>query len=68
MPAAMIGFTLFLLTEASRSKNEPSFKNLVVKPAYGPNSNAGSPLMMRVSKCGTDIGGAPIAAFPYTLA
>ena len=37
-------------------------------PAKGPNSNDRSPLMKRVSRCGTDIGGAPTLALPYTLA
>ena len=55
-------------TERGRSSSEPCLRNLVLKPAKGPNSNDRSPLMKRVSRCGTDIGGAPTLALPYTLA
>ena len=40
----------------------------MVNPAYGPKSKAFLPSMIRVSRCGTDIGGAQRAAFPYTFA
>ena len=57
-----MAFRLFALTDFAKSNLDPAFKNLVVKPANGPKSRAGRPLMVRVSKCGTDIGGAPTAA------
>src|SRR5699024_5267737 len=51
-----------------RSKKELLFKKLVEKPANGPNMSDRRPSTKRVSRCGTDIGGAPTAAWPYTLA
>ena len=54
--------------ERNMSVREPCFKYLVEKPAYGPKSRCRCPSMIRVSRCGTDIGGAPNAALPYTLA
>src|SRR5690554_7239604 len=59
-----IGRRLVGRTEPNRSNTEPCFRKRVVKPANGPNSSAGSPLMIRVSRCGTDMGGAPIGALP----
>ena len=50
--------------ERSRSSAEPSFRNLVVMPAYGPNSSSWRSPIQRVSRCGTDIGGAPVSAIP----
>jgi hypothetical protein len=50
--------------ENGRSNQVLVFRNFGVKPANGPNSNAVSPLTTRVSRCGTDIGGAPTAALP----
>src|SRR5690554_2412120 len=67
-PTCIIGNRLLKRADFIKSSLEPAFKNLVVKPANGPNNNAGLPLMIRVSKWGTDMGGAPIAALPYTLA
>ena len=55
----LLGFT-----DLTRSKYEPFFKNFGENPAKGPNSNDFSPLTNRVSKCGTDIGGAPTSALP----
>ena len=64
LPTPNIAFRLLALTDFIKSSLEPCFKNLVVKPAKGPNNKARWPLMMRVSKCGTDMGGAPMAALP----
>lgn len=67
-PADTNGIMLFHLTDKGRSKKDPCFKNLVEKPAKGPNNKAVLPSIKRVSKCGTDIGGEPTLAFPYTFA
>ena len=47
------------LIDRGRSVTWPCLRNFGDQPAYGPNSSHGLPLMMRVSRCGTDIGGAP---------
>src|SRR5690625_1421037 len=65
---AIIVNTLFGFTDLIKSKLEPFFRNLGEKPAKGPKNNASFPSINRVSKCGTDIGGAPTAALPYTFA
>src|SRR5699024_10153758 len=67
-PEASIVNTLFGLTDPIRSIFEPVFKNFGEKPANGPKNKHSSPSINRVSKCGTDIGGAPTAALPYTFA
>ena len=67
-PAVNIVTILFGLTERIKSKFDPVFKNLGEKPANGPNNRERSPFTNRVSKCGTDIGGAPTSALPYTFA
>ncbi len=64
MPALNIGPMLPLVTEPGRSHSEPFFRNLVEKVANGPNSRTGLPSIMRVSRCGTDIGGEPTEALP----
>ncbi len=43
-------------------------RNFGLNPAYGPNMSDALPSTMRVSRCGTDIGGAPTLALPYTFA
>ena len=48
----------------NRSVQEPFLRNLVLKPAYGPNMRLALSSTMRVSRCGTDIGGEPTAALP----
>ncbi len=60
---ASIGPRLPARTDLGRSSNEPCLRNLVVNPAYGPNSSDFLPSTTRVSKCGTDIGGEPTAAW-----
>ena len=35
--------------------------------AYGPNSRWSAPSTYRRSRCGTDMGGAPMSAWPYTF-
>src|SRR5699024_18872 len=63
-PAESIVKTLLGLTDSIKSKFEPVFKNLGENPAKGPNNNVRLPSMYLVSKCGTDIGGAPTLALP----
>src|SRR5690606_11258338 len=60
--------TLCGLTEVIKSNMEPDFKNFGEKPANGPNKSDFLLSINRVSRCGTDIGGAPTLALPYTLA
>src|SRR5690606_35246175 len=67
-PAASIVVTLCGLIDVTRSNIEPVLRNFGEKPANGPNSNDFLLLIYLVSRCGTDIGGAPTLAFPYTLA
>src|SRR5690606_39423938 len=67
-PTPSIGVRLLARIDLNRSALLPSLRNFGVQPAYGPNNRPGLPLMTRVSRCGTDIGGAPTAALPYTLA
>src|SRR5690606_5704204 len=62
-PAANIVKTLLGFTEHIKSIFEPDFKNFGEKPANGPNSNDFLLSINLVSRCGTDIGGAPTAAF-----
>lgn len=67
-PAPSIGRIFDRRIDNGKSSNDHDLRNLVVKPAYGPNNNFFFPCIIRVSKCGTDIGGAHNAAFPYTFA
>src|SRR5699024_10998565 len=67
-PAANIVKTLFGLTEVTKSNIEPVSRNFGEKPAYGPNKSDFLLSIYLVSKCGTDIGGAPTFALPYTFA
>src|SRR5699024_9984861 len=67
-PDKTIVRALFGLTELIKSIFDPVFKNYGEHPAKGPNNNVSFPSITRESKCGTDIGGAPTAALPYTLA
>ncbi len=60
---ASIGPMLPARTDNGKSMIEPCLRNLVVKPAYGPNSRDFLPSTTRVSRCGTDIGGEPTAAW-----
>ncbi|MMZ71680.1 hypothetical protein D1872_352020 [compost metagenome] len=55
---------MYTLVLASRSSNEPCLRNLVEKVANGPNRIRRLPSSTRVSRCGTDMGGAPVAAMP----
>ena len=55
-------------TWVMRSHQWPRLRNFGVKVANGPNSSEVSPSTTRVSRCGTDIGGAPTAACEYTFA
>ncbi|MCY1175640.1 hypothetical protein D9M73_158840 [compost metagenome] len=64
MPTLVIGHTLWVVVVVSRSRYEPSFRNLVLKVANGPNRITRLPSSTRVSRCGTDIGGAPTEALP----
>src|SRR5699024_11004978 len=67
-PVANIVKTLFGSTDSNMSIFEPVFQNVDENPANGPNNNVFLLSIYRVSRCGTDIGGAPTAALPYTLA
>ncbi|MNV80360.1 hypothetical protein D3C71_1739580 [compost metagenome] len=67
-PADNIVRRLSGFTEVIKSNIEPVFKNFGEKPANGPNSNDFLLSINLVSKCGTDIGGAPTLALPYTFA
>ena len=49
-------------TWATMSQRDPVFRNLGLNVANGPNSSEVSPSTTRVSRCGTDIGGAPTDA------
>ena len=55
-------------TENGRSVTLPCLRNFGDQPANGPNNRYDRPLITRVSRCGTDIGGAPSGGAPYTLA
>ncbi|MCY1426634.1 hypothetical protein D9M71_424570 [compost metagenome] len=68
IPAWVIGMMLWVVSAANISSSEPFFRNLVENVANGPNSNTSLPSITRVSRCGTDIGGAPTEALPYSLA
>ena len=61
-PASISGRMLSGRIERNRSRYEPNLRNLVEKPAYGPNSSEWVLPITRVSRCGTDIGGEPTAA------
>ncbi|MNW06649.1 hypothetical protein D3C71_2030900 [compost metagenome] len=63
-PADNIVTRLFGLTEVTKSNIEPVLRNFGEKPANGPNNNDFLLSINLVSKCGTDIGGAPSLAFP----
>ncbi|MOA64680.1 hypothetical protein D3C78_1908110 [compost metagenome] len=67
-PAASIVTRLSGFTDVIKSNIEPDFKNFGEKPANGPNSSDFLLPINLVSRCGTDIGGAPTLALPYTLA
>ncbi|MNC74538.1 hypothetical protein D3C75_1259110 [compost metagenome] len=60
----VIGHTLCSVVLPSRSRYEPFFRNLVEKVANGPNRMTRLPSSTRVSRCGTDMGGAPVEAMP----
>lgn len=66
-PTVSMVFRLCFFMDANKSRLEPVFKNLGENPAKGPKSSSGFPFMMRLSKWGIDMGGAPTAGFPYTL-
>ena len=55
-------------TCANRSNQRPFLRNFGLNVAKGPNSSEVSPSTTRVSRCGTDMGGAPTEACEYTLA
>src|SRR5699024_9278215 len=67
-PMLAMGSRLPARTLEGRSRKLPLLRNLGVQPANGPNSRPFFPLITRVSRCGTDIGGAPTDAWLYTLA
>ena len=48
--------------------SDPRWPDFGLKVANGPNSSDAWPSTTRVSRCGTDIGGAPTDACEYTLA
>ena len=56
------------LMDKGKSEYEPFLRKRVENPAKGPKSNCFSPLIIRESIWGTDMGGAPTLALPYTLA
>ena len=58
-PTPSIDTRLFGLTDSGRSVTLPCLRNFGDQPANGPNSSHDLPLITRVSRCGTDIGGAP---------
>ena len=64
MPTLVIGHRLLGVIERIRSVQEPFLRNLLEKVANGPNMIAGVPSRMRLSMCGTDIGGEPAGARP----
>ncbi|MCY1528983.1 hypothetical protein D9M68_641070 [compost metagenome] len=59
---------LSVVRALNMSSSEPCFRNLVEKVAKGPNSSTFWPSITRVSRCGTDMGGEPTDALPYSLA
>src|SRR5215207_986247 len=63
-----MGHRLLGRTWATRSSIEPFLRNFGLKVAKGPNSREVSPSTTRVSRCGTDMGGAPTEACEYTFA
>ncbi|SKV40414.1 Uncharacterised protein [Mycobacteroides abscessus subsp. abscessus] len=65
--AAAITCRLCQRTVLKKSVHRPCLSSLVLNVAYGPNITYGRPSTMRLSRCGTDIGGAPTGACPYTL-
>src|ERR1700761_3485320 len=68
LPTASRGSRFSGSIEPNRSRYDPCFRNFVEKPAYGPKRMDTFPSTWRVSRCGTDIGGDPTEAFPYTFA
>ena len=50
--------------DSGRSSRLPVLRNFVEKPPYGPKSRDALPSTTRVSRCGTDMGGAPTEALP----
>ena len=64
----IIGHRLLGRTWATMSNIEPFLRNLGLNVANGPNRSEVSPSTTRVSRCGTDIGGAPTEACEYTFA
>lgn len=63
MATFIIGQRLPGRTWATRSNMEPFLRNFGLKVANGPKSSEASPFTTRVSRCGTDIGGAPTEAW-----
>ena len=59
-----INWKLFDFIDLSKSNFDPYFRKFELKPAKGPNKRDLFPFIHLVSKCGTDMGGAPTAAFP----
>jgi hypothetical protein len=59
----MYGTRFANLNDIGRSNIEPCFRNFGFRPANGPNRSDVLPSITRVSRCGTDIGGAPTAAW-----
>src|SRR5689334_25387645 len=54
-------------TWPTMSNQEPFLRNFGLNVANGPNSSEASPSTTRVSRCGTDMGGAPTDACDDTL-
>ncbi len=50
------------------SNHDPVLRNFGLNVANGPKRSDASPSTTRVSRCGTDMGGAPTDACEYTLA
>ena len=63
-----IGPRLCGRTCVTMSSIDPFLRNFGLNVANGPNSSDVSPSTTRVSRCGTDIGGAPTDACEYTFA
>lgn len=66
-PTRSIDNALSGLTERARSLRRPCLRNLGDQPANGPKSSQGFLLMIRRSRCGAVIAGAPGAGNPYTF-
>ena len=63
-PTPIMEARLFGFTDSGRSVTLPFLRNFGDQPANGPNSSQSFPLITRVSRCGMDIGGAPIGGSP----